>query len=254
MFATSSTAMLCLLVVCSAAMAQDAASWWNPKWRFRTTVTRPTPHRDAAPRPVEVAVDFLRLLERAGVSGQFDPASLRVVERGVEAPSVWRMDLDAETGRERGYLAWLSQPQIGQPTTADIYFDTKERGIPASGYSAEFLPPQNLAANPGFEDAASGLPVGWEVKPAALVQLGRFAHTSGQQSLKIVVDEKTPADADREVTLSQRLDVRKFAGQEMVFQCDLLAERAAYGAPVSIELQQFRSDGSRITEFAIDPR
>ena len=53
---------------------------------------------------------------------------------------------------------------------------------------------------------------------------------------------------------SQQIDVRRFAGQEMVFQGDLLAERAAYGAPVGIELEQSRADGSTILEFAVDPR
>ncbi len=46
----------------------------------------------------------------------------------------------------------------------------------------------------------------------------------------------------------------RYAGQEMVFECDLMAERAAYGAPVAITIEQYRDDGSRIPEDAVEPR
>ena len=72
--------------------------------------------------------------------------------------------------------------------------------------------------------------------------------------VQIQVDENTPGDAAREVAVSQTIDVRRFAGQEMVFECDLMAERAKYGAPVTIELEQYRDDGSRIREYAVQPR
>ena len=233
--------------------------WWNDGWRFRTAVVRPTPWRDEALRPVEVAVDFRRLLAGAGIPGEFDPASLRVIEPrpagvGVEVPFAYRTEYDPEAGRDCAWLAWTARPKKGGAGAYHIYFDTRDRGIARGDYAAASLPPENLIANPGFEEQADGLPAGWTVAPVELVQLGRFAHTTGRQSLKIVVDEKTPAAVDREVTLSQKVDVRDFAGQEMVFECDLFAERTAYGAPVTIELQQFRADGSRMLERAVDPR
>jgi len=238
------------------ATAADGPSWWNPQWQFRTTVTRPTPYRDAAERPVEVAADFQRLLECAGVAGEVDPASVRVVQRGTgaEVPLACRTEFNASQNRQERYLAWYARPQLRQCGAYDIYFNTKDRHVPAAAYRDDQLPPENVLVNPGFEDAADGLPLAWQVQGAALVRLGRFAHTSGQRSLAIVVDEQTPADAPREVTLSQKIEVRQFAGQEMVFQCDLLAERAAYGAPVAIELEQFRADGSAIIECAVQPR
>jgi len=136
----------------------------------------------------------------------------------------------------------------------DVYFDTKDRGIEAARYAKRLLPVENLVTNANFADAAEGAPASWGVRPAALVGLGRFAHTTGAQSLKIVVDESTPRRAGRDVTIAQRIDVRGYAGQEMVFECDLFAERALYGAPVCVELQQFRTDGSRIPECAVEPR
>lgn len=249
------TVILCILASPLAAAAAEPA-WWNPDWQFRTTITRPAPYRDTAERPIEVALDFQRLLQRAGVSGEFDPASVRVIQRGTntELPAAWRTELNAPRNRRERYLAWHASPQAGQCGAYDIYFGAKDRALPAAKYLEDRLPPENLLANPGFEDAADDLPAGWQAQPAALVRLGRFAKTSGRQSLAIVVDETTPADAGREVTISQQIDVRRFAGQEMVFQVDLLAERAAYGAPVGIELEQSRADGSTILEFAVDPR
>ena len=59
----------------------DAGEWWNPKWRYRTVVRRAAPSREATVHPVEVAVDFQGLLSKAGIAGEFDPNSVRVVER-----------------------------------------------------------------------------------------------------------------------------------------------------------------------------
>jgi hypothetical protein len=255
----STTAILLALTLCSAATAADEGQWWNPDWRFRTTVTRSTPWRDDTPRPVEAAIDFAELLERAGIAGRFDPGSLRVVERGDgevvrEAPFASRAEFDARASRTQSYLTWIAKPKNGEVGAYDIYFDTVDRGLKRPDYKADLLPPENLATNPSFEHEAGGLPKGWSATPKELVRLGRFTHSTGQRSLQVVVDESTPERVGREVTVSQNIDVRQFAGQEMVFECDLLAESAAYGAPVSIELEQSRADGSRILEYAVEPR
>ena len=244
---------LCLLTACSLAATQTA-DWWHPGWRLRTTVTRPTPYRDNTPRPIEVAVDFPLLMAKARVHGEFDPASLRIIEGGREVPSAYRTEFDPRQAREQAYLTWTAHPTLGQVGACDVYFDTKERGIEPPDYDGRLLPPESLLTNSGFEGEADGLPSGWKVSPQALVGLGRFAHTTGQRSLRIQVDENTPKDAGREVVISQMIDVREFAGQEMLFECDLLAERAPYGAPVCIQLRQFRADGSRIPEYAIQSR
>jgi hypothetical protein len=237
----------------------DASSWWDSGWRMRTTVTGSTPYRDDKPRVVEAAIDFPLLLERAGIPGEFDPASLRVIERdpegiGREVPFAYRTEFDARRRCEQTYLTWFAHPKDGQIGIVDIYFDTKDRGIEAPEYDADSLPPENLIRNSCFEEDAEGSPADWSVTPSEPVSLGKFAHSTGERSLKIAVDEKTPKDAERTVAVSQRIDVRKFAGQEIVFECDLMAERAIYGAPVSIELQQFREDGSQIPEYVVQSR
>jgi hypothetical protein len=243
-----------VLGVCLTAISGETAPWWDAGWRFRTTVSNNIPSRDDAVTPTEVVADFPMLLKQAGVDGEFDQRSLRIIERSGNAPVAYRSEFNAAEGREEAYLSWFAHPQSNQMSFYDIYFDTKDRGITAWNYDANLLPPLNLLSNPGFEDEVDGMPVGWQIAPKVLVRLDRFNHTTGRCSLKIVVDGDTAENTPREVTISQMIDVRKFAGREMVFQCDLLAERARYGAPVSIELEQFRADGSRILEYAVQPR
>ncbi|MCH5374542.1 MAG: LamG domain-containing protein, partial [Planctomycetes bacterium] len=243
----------------SLASAAQPAEWWNPQWQFRTTVQRPVPYRDGVPRPVEAAVDFAQLLNQAGVAGAFDPGSLRVIQRDSdgtprELPSVWRTGFNARLNMEQGYLTWFVGPQTGHVGTAEIYFDIEQRNLAPPRYDRGDLPLDNLLANASFEQSAGDLPADWKVEPAALVRVDRFRHTTGQRSLKVVVDESTPGPIRRDVAISQRVDVCRFAGQEVVFQCDLMAEQAAYGAPVAIAIEQFREDGSRIRENAVDPR
>ena len=239
--------------------AGEASDWWNPQWRMRTTLRRAAPDRDDAPRPVEAPIDFPLLFERAGVGGTFDPGSLRVVGRDAtgqsrEIPSVYRKAPGGGEDRARGFLAWIARPIAGRVGTVDVYFDTKDRGIAPAEYDPGLLPTPNLLTNAGFEQLADALPAGWTCSPAEIVRTGRFRETSGERSLQLVVDRHTADGTGREVTIAQKVDVRRFAGQEVLFECDLLAERAAYGAPVSIELEQFRADGSKIPECAVQPR
>ena len=248
-----------VLVFCQIAVFGEPAPWWNVGWRFRTTVSNNIPSRDDSSTPTEVVVDFPMLLEQIDIPGEFDPGSLRIIERGGNAPGrevpfAYRSDFNAVKGREETYLSWLAHPQANQVSIYDIYFDTKDRRISARNYDVDLLPSVNLLSNPGFEDEVDGIPIGWQIAPEALVRLNRFDRTTGRCSLKIVIDGDTAENTPREITISQMIDVRKFAGQEMVFQCDLLAERAPYGAPVCIELEQFRADGSRILEYAVQPR
>jgi hypothetical protein len=253
------SAVAFILLACHITVFGEPVPWWNAGWRFRTTVTNNTPSRDDAVTPTEVAVDFSLMLKQADVPGAFDPGSLRIIERSGnapvrEVPFAYRSEFDAVKGREEAYLSWLAYPQTNQVSFYDIYFDTKDRDVTPWNYDANLLPPINLLSNPGFEDEIDGMPVGWQIAPDVLVRLDTFDHTTGRRSLKIVIDGDTAENTPREVTISQMIDVCKFAGQEMVFQCDLLAERARYGAPVSIELEQFRADGSRILEYAVQPR
>ncbi len=250
--------MLAVLVALQSLAAAADVPWWNAQWRYRTTIACPSPCRDPNVVAVEVPVDFAGLLRQAGVSEPFDPASVRVVPCGVaqaaEIPCAYRQESAPMASAAQAYLTWFARPELGRCAAYDVYFDTRSRGIAAAHDSPASLPPENLLANAGFEEVDQGQPRAWLVSRTDLVRLQRHEQTQGRQSLAIVVDENTPPKAPREVTVSQTVDVRPFAGQEMVFQCDLLAHRAAYGAPVSIQLRQARADGSPIGACAVDPR
>ncbi len=222
----------------------DPSDWWDTRWRYRTRVQRSAPYRDGAVRAVEAAVDLPLLLEKAGIPGEVDPESIRVIEAdGREMPSAFR----PEAGARSHYVTWLTEGQSG---AAHIYFDTRDAGIAPADYDDRQLPPVNLLHNADFEDGLES----WEVEPRELASFGRFADTTGRQSLRLVVDENSGEADGRTVTIRQRLNVKDFAGREMVFECDWLAERAPYGAPISVEIRQYRPDGSRILEYAVEPR
>ncbi len=244
---------LCALVLCSFG-AGAQTQWKHPECRFRTSVTRPSPYRDDATRPAEAAADFAGLLKQAGIDGEFAPESLRLVEAGVDVPFAYRTEFDPRAGRKRPYVTWTAHPRIGETGTCDIYFDTLERGVEARQFDNTELPPENLLANADFEEGGDGVPTGWEASSPALVSTGRSARMRGDRSLQIRVDEDTPDDANRSVLITQTVDVSQFAGQEILFQCDLLAEKGAYGAPMTVRLEQTRADGTHIAQYAIQPR
>jgi len=105
---------------------------------MRTSVARPTPYRGSTPYIAEVAINFPLLLERAGITGEFDPASLRVIERGFEGigcevPFAYRIEFDARKHCEQTYLTWFARPEESQTGIVDIYFDTRDRAIEAAG-------------------------------------------------------------------------------------------------------------------------
>ena len=189
-------AAILVTAVCVTATADDA-EWRFAGWRFRTIVERPTPYRDGRARPVEAAIDFDALLKQAGIAGQFDPASIRVVDHhGQERPSAYRAEIDAATGNQRWYVTWIDLAQPGELGTAHVYFDTQEQAIPPARYDTELLPPENALANGSFENESHG----WRAEPQSLLRYGRFAHTTAARSLKIVVDEQTPDDAPPKAT------------------------------------------------------
>ncbi|MEA3401280.1 MAG: LamG-like jellyroll fold domain-containing protein [Armatimonadota bacterium] len=244
--------VLGLLLACPQLSAAQGA-WWNPGWRYRTTITRPTPWRCDGRQPAEAAIDFAALLARA--EGTFDPASVRVVDpvTGSQVPCALRTEWDPRDRCERRYVAWYADARDGHVGSYDVYFETADASVQPAHYRGG-VPPENLLTNPGFEDIEEGLPAGWEISVPELASAARFENTTGQRSLRLHVDADTPEDLAREVAISQTVDVSQFAGGEAVFECDLLAERGKYGTPTTVQLIQLREDGSRIPEFVVQPR
>ncbi|NLF19278.1 MAG: LamG domain-containing protein [Lentisphaerae bacterium] len=248
--------LFCLPSLCVGVLAAETRPWWDSAWRCRTTVTRPQPSPDDVPCPVEVTVDFQALLQGLGQSGAVDPSSLRVIDPRTAAPvpHVVRPPRPGPDHAPGLRLAWMDRPAAGVASSYDLYFDTLDRGHAAPSYAAADLPPENLLVDPDFERLGEDPAGGWAVSAPGLVQPGRWARTTGQQSLCIRVDADAAGEAPRELVLTQAVDVARYAGREVLFEADFLAERAAYGVPALVEIRQFRADGTAIAESAIDPR
>ncbi len=246
--------------VLQTASTAESARWWNSKWRFRTSVTPTAPAHDTVPRPAEVAIDFRKLLQEAGAKGEFDPASVRVIQpgangqAGTEAPSACRVGVNPREQRDEHYVSWIARPDQRGLSRYDIYFATRERALPSVSYAVDALPSENLVANPGFEESQNGAPAQWEISVPQCVAAGQYAHTVGDRSLKVFLDKSNEAAAPDIIELTQTVDAARYRGQEMLFQCDLYLAEGRYGLPVSIQLQQFREDGSQILECAVEPR
>ncbi len=249
--------LICALLV-TVTVTEAATPWWNAGWRFRTFVSRTEPWSrplgENGPRVIEAAPDLQALLDRAGVDGQADLASVRIVDpaTGRPVPSALRTEYDPRSRTQRQYLTWLADARVAEVGGFDVYFDTADRGLQPADYRD--LPPDELVANGGFEALDGELPAAWEITEPSVASVASCAHTSGERSLRLHVDADTPEDVERTVALSQRIDVADYAGQEVRFACSLFPERGLYGTPMTVELVQLRADGSRIAQYAVQPR
>jgi len=158
---------LLLLTGCSelfTALKPLPPDWWNQKWRYRLSVDFPAGIDDKA---VTVFMNFTELAEAAGIKGEFDLNSPRVIETaadnqpGREIPHIFEERLGENGGW--GYVSWLKNPNCRY----QFYFDTKRNGIkPAPQYNvlAELAARSiNFVPNPGFEtgNTNNSLPDKW---------------------------------------------------------------------------------------------
>ncbi len=234
-------------------------AWWNDKWTYRTSVVRPSPWDMDGEVPVEAAVDFPKLLDEAGGKERFDPCSVRVVWPGqngkkpCEVPAVLREEYDVHSNRKLQYVAWKAKVEAGMAGIYDIYFDVREKGIPQS-VSAVEPPPDNIIDNPRFRSDGSGAPGGWELDGDGAVYFRCEGEDAKNVGMCIMRSGKDTTRLQKAAAVRQRLDVRGYAGVPVLFEADLLARTGLLGKPVTVEIEQYREDGSRIMEYAVDPR
>jgi hypothetical protein len=69
-----------LLLVNAAPVRSMAGDWWNEQWLYRVPITLGANGAARTDKPAEVAINFTQLLTGLGVSGTFDPNSIRVIE------------------------------------------------------------------------------------------------------------------------------------------------------------------------------
>lgn len=147
------------------AALRSGPAWWDPDgigtghdWHYRVPVVLTFGYNPTAYRTVVANVDFAALLVQLGVSGTFDPDSVRVVRpNGTLATeqefvrTQWQASSNVVA--TRGQVRWIVEDAGAQ--TYYIYFDLTENGAKPAN-------PQ-MPINAGFEHSEPGtqLPVGW---------------------------------------------------------------------------------------------
>ena len=157
-------AVLLALLLGRASAAQRMPGWWDPDgvgsgsdWHYRVPVTLGA--TSSVNATAKVDVDFAALMVQLGISGTFDPNSVRVVRPGGAIATVQEYSgaiyagaTDA-IGNARGEVRWIVED--GGAQTYYVYFDGTENGSKSAN-------PQT-PINGNFEQSASGtqLPAGW---------------------------------------------------------------------------------------------
>lgn len=156
-------ALLLALFLGRAGAAQRVPGWWDPDgvgsgsdWHYRVPVTLGA--TSSANATAKVDVDFAALMVQLGISGSFDPNSVRVVRPGGSIVAVQEYN-DAiyagasDSTNTRGEVRWIVED--GGAPTYYVYFDVTQNGSKSAN-------PQT-PINGNFEQSASGtqLPAGW---------------------------------------------------------------------------------------------
>lgn len=169
-------AVLCLVALPPAQAAQRSGpAWWDPDgvgtgtdWHYRVAVTLPA--GTSVQSTARIDIDFAALMVQLGISGTFDPASVRVVRPGGTLATVQEYTPTIYAGATnatpaRGEVRWLVED--GGAQTWQVYFDVTANGTKPAN-------PQT-PINGNFEHSASGtlLPAGWAsaVKSSAVYDM-----------------------------------------------------------------------------------
>ena len=184
-------ALLLALLLGRASAAQRSPGWWDPDgvgsgsdWHYRVPVTLGATASVNATAKVDV--DFAALMVQLGISGTFDPNSVRIVRPGGSIAAVQEYN-DAiyagatDSTSTRGEVRWIAED--GGAQTYYIYFDITQNGSKSAN-------PQT-PINGNFEQSASGnqLPAGW----ASAVRSNTVYDLSVRPSESVSVTDGTAA-------------------------------------------------------------
>ena len=160
--------VVCLLLIVAriSIAAAQAGVWWNRDWHYCLDFSVPT--EEIRGKAATVYVDFAGLMREAGIEGELDRNSVRVLQvddfgddRNTIAPCLFEERIGPEAGW--GYITWLR----GEQSRPQIYFDTVKNGHkkpPTYDIPDQLLKYSiNLVPNPGFEHDkdGNGFPDGW---------------------------------------------------------------------------------------------
>lgn len=122
--------------------SQGANDWWNMQWDYRVPVTIGGNGAARTDKPAEITINFTDLLAALGVSGSFDPNSLRVIE--VDANNAVLQDdvpfqfepsatYNASTNASGVLVVLLTgNTAANAARTYHLYFDLATKGLPAA--------------------------------------------------------------------------------------------------------------------------
>ncbi|MCB0131682.1 MAG: hypothetical protein KDD78_12570, partial [Caldilineaceae bacterium] len=123
------------------------ADWWDAGWDFRIPVTVNVGAYARTDKPVELAVNFTTVLSQLGVSGQFDPRALRVVEVDVNGALLAAdvpLQFDAAPGynaitNAQGTLIFLlaGTTAVQKNRYYHVYFDLATKNLPAQSVTSQ---------------------------------------------------------------------------------------------------------------------
>lgn len=125
------------------------AAWWNPRWHYRLPVVVRNGEEPKQDYPVEVELDFPRLLRQAGIKGSLDPQSLRVVACSPDWQTIKEIPCQfippplgkPQIANRGGSVVWIAEGKMAPQETRfyQVYFDTVENG-PKPAASENTLP------------------------------------------------------------------------------------------------------------------
>lgn len=247
------------------AAQRSAPLWWDPDgvgtggdWHYRVPVTLPA--ASAVSSTAKVDIDFAALIAQLGISGTFDPNSVRVIRPGGTLAAVQEYNDTIYAGASdssatRGEVRWLVED--GGAQSYYVYFDIGQNGAKAAN-------PQT-PINGNFEHAATGtqLPAGWasaartnaaydlQVRPAETVSVS----SDGNPYNNPQTTNGNPLTGSNSYLLGARTNLEPSNGQVSQSDATLLTRTITVPAsnPGSIALrwrvEGWDSDSNGVTTF-----
>ncbi len=113
-----------IISLCFISPAAVMSPWYYRDRAARVPVEVANPPVTARDTPVTVGLNLASLAAQAGLKGQYDPASITVVCRGVPVPI--RLSESLERGEAEGTVSWVVRGKA--QASCHVYFDTLANG------------------------------------------------------------------------------------------------------------------------------
>ncbi len=126
---------------------QSTTGWWDTGWDYRVLISVNSGSHTRLDKPVEVNLNFTQLLAEAGGNGEFDPGSMRIIEKNtLDAVVATDVPLQFDPANDYDAVANASGTLIFMlsGTTAvqsiryfELYFDVAAKLLPGQSVPAQ---------------------------------------------------------------------------------------------------------------------